>query len=115
MANNCKLVSNYDPASWDLKGLKVGATYPAENTFSGAGVDISSDTFRMEVSNENGNPVKTLTIGDGVTIVSPTEVVFLIGAPITDAAGTYTHVTWRTEAATGASYPYFEGRIIVNP
>jgi hypothetical protein len=112
---NNGVTSNYKPGVWNLTGLKVGFTYSAVHTFSGTGVDITADDFEIIVTTAAGAPVDTLVIGTGLTIDSATALSIVIGSPITDAAGTYNLTAVRTEAGTGAEYPYAVGKIVVSP
>lgn len=114
-ACNNGVTSDYKPGTWNLTGLKVGYSYAAKHTFTGDGVDISADTFQVVVKNSAGTTIATLGIGTGLTIESDTVLGILIESPITDAAGTYSMTASRSEALTGASYPYATGKIVVSP
>lgn len=113
---------DYSPGKLDLKGMRVGYIYPDEFKFTnddGTDADISGDTFRMEIFNEAGTLIDTLTTGtlipDGLEIVGTDKLKRLLGAPTTDAVGTYKYKLIITEAA-GADYPLVVGSIpIIDP
>ena len=116
MSSNCNngVTSNYKPGAWSITGLLVGFSYPFTHEFKGAGVDITNDDFSIVVK-LGASVIKTLTVGDGLTIEDETHLSILIGSPITAAAGTYSMTVIRTDDATGTTYPYAVGSIKVSP
>jgi len=108
--------SDFCPGVMNLSCLYVGFSYPDTWEFkdgAGAEIDITNDDFELEVYDSTLTLIHTLEIGTGLTVDDTNKLHILIGAPVTDEAGTYTHRLIRTEDATGARYPVIVGKIIV--
>lgn len=68
-------------------------------------IDITSDTFSLEIKDSAGNVVDTLTLGSGLTVVSTNKLNIAVGPPVTDTADTYMGVLVWTRASTTAVIP----------
>ena len=121
MAAVCKVSDSIDfcPGTINLLCLKEGFSYPDEWAFTdelGAVIDISADDFEFVITDALGIVVDTLTLGTiattGLEFITPNKLKFLIGAPTTTTAGTYTYELIITEPG-GGRYPWFAGRIVV--
>lgn len=76
-----------------------------------AKITITGDTFEWIIKDDSLVTVATLTIGAGLEITDTYILRWTLGAPLTDAPGTYTHELIWIRTATGEKFPIAAGTI----
>lgn len=116
---SCNSVINSDlgAGTWNLTGLRVGFTFAAQPLYfknaDGTETNITGDDFVMNIYDAADALVDTLTVGGGIVIVANNRLDIVIGAPVTDTAGKYTHDLIWTRPLTSWDAPVLSGQIIV--
>ena len=117
MASVCNNEIDFSPDLLNMRGAREGFEYAFSIVFkdrqTGALVDISADSFSMEIKDTDLITVETLTMGSGLSLDGDNTLIGLVGTGTTSAAGTYTYLLVWDIAATSASVPAVEGKIIV--
>lgn len=112
----CKNI-DFSPDFLPMEGLRVGFVYAAliefKDRVTGDLVDISLDTFEMEIKDSTGATVETLGMGTGLSIYDDNNLLVTIGTDTTQTAGEYTYLLVWNITDTGASVPAVEGKIYV--
>jgi hypothetical protein len=120
-ADSRTLLLDYSPSTLNMSGLRVGYSYSDHIEFfdeTGAAEDITADTFRMVIKNAAGTTVATLVLTGGLLvggleIEGDNRLNYLIKAPVTAAAGIYTHELILVDPTTGSEFPIAVGQIRV--
>ena len=109
----------------DFIGMRVGFSYGDYIEFfeedGKTALDITADTFILEVSSDSfATLVTTLVLTGGVLVggleISDTNRLnYLIGSPVTDTAGVYQARLILTDPLWGNNEPIAAGKIIVKP
>lgn len=112
MSNSCqlKITTDFKAPLWEWCGMLAGGGYIYVKTAvfkdgSEVAIDITADTFSLEIKDSDGTVVDTLTLGAGLTVVSTNKLNIAAGPPVTDTADTYTGVLVWTRASTTAVIP----------
>ncbi len=122
---NSKVTIDYSAAEMDFIGMRVGFSYGDYIEFfeedGKTALDITADTFILEVSSDSfATLVTTLVLTGGVLVggleISDTNRLnYLIGSPVTDTAGVYQARLILTDPLWGNNEPIAAGKIIVKP
>lgn len=76
-------------------------------------INITSDTFELEIYDSDNVLVDALTIGSGLTIVPTNKLNIAVGPPVTTTAGTYTGTLIWTRTSNGAIVPILNFSFLV--
>lgn len=88
--------------------MRIGYSYAKTAIFTDGNevaINIVADTFTLAIKNSAGTTVQTLSVGSGLTIISPNTLNITVGAPTTAAAGIYTGILVWTRVSTGSVTP----------
>ena len=100
--------TSFEPSIWEWCDMRIGYSYAKSAVFTDGNevaINIVADTFTMAIKNSLGATVQTLSIGSGLTIISPNTLVITVGTPTTVTAGVYNGLLIWTRTGTGSVAP----------
>ena len=120
MSDTCqlKITSSFKAGLWEWCDMLAGFGFIYRKTavfvdYSELPINITADTFSLQIRNSAGALITTLTLGSGLVKVGTNKLNILFGPPATNTAGTYKGTLVWTRASTGEVIPIFHLSFLV--